>query len=91
MHVLGQGYRAHLWVQKWSKIIFCKFVPRPLGVLKQVFLVRFEPMVARFDPPKFPKTFENGLFGDQKWVKIGSKTLFSKMMARPFGVHKQVK
>ena len=52
---------GHVWVQKWSKIIFSKFVPRPLGVLKQVFLARFEPTVARFDPPKFPKSLENGL------------------------------
>ena len=57
-----------MWVQKWSKIIFSKFVPRPLGVLKQVFLARFEPMVARFEPmvarfdcAKFPKSLENGL------------------------------
>ena len=40
---------------------FSKFVPRPLEVLKQVFVARFEPMVARFDPPKFPKSLENGL------------------------------
>ena len=72
--------------------MFSKFVPRPLGVRKQVFLVRFEPMVARFAPPKFRKSLENGLFGDQKWVKNGSKMgqkpFFPKMMARPFGVHK---
>ena len=70
---------------------FSKFVPRPLGVLKQVFLARFEPMVAHFDPPKFPKSLENGLFWDQKRVKNGSKTRFSKNDTRPFGVHEQVK
>ena len=37
-----------------------KMVQDHLGC-KQVFLARFEPMVARFDPPKFPKSLENGL------------------------------
>ena len=61
VHVLGEGHGGHFWVQKGFKIIFSKFVPRPLGVLKQMFLARFEPMVARSDPPKFPKSLENGL------------------------------
>ena len=52
---------GHLWVQKWSKIIFSKFVPRPLGVLKQVFLARFEPMVARYDAPQFQKALRGNL------------------------------
>ena len=68
---------GHLWVQKWSKIIFSKFVPRPLGVLKQVFLARFEPMVARYDTPQFQKALKMGFWGTkkgQKWVK----TCFSK-------------
>ena len=35
-----------------KKMIFSKIVPRPLGMLKQVFLGRFEPVVARFGPWK---------------------------------------
>ena len=62
-----------MWVQKWSKIIFSKFVYGPLGVLKQVFLACFESMVARFDPHKLLRTLENGLFWATKkrlkWVK----------------------
>ena len=58
---------------------------------KQVFLVCFELVVARFGPPKIPKCLENGLFWDKKWVKNGSKMCFSKNDPRPFGVHKQVK
>ena len=58
---------------------------------KQVFLVRFELVVARFGPPKIPKCLENGLFCDKKWVKNGSKMDFSKNDARPFGVPEQVK
>ena len=60
------------------------------GMPKQVFLARFELMVARFGPPKTPKCHENGLFCNQKWVKNGSK-ICSKNDPRPFGVHKQVK
>ena len=67
---------GHLWVQKWSKIIFSKFVPRPLGVLKQVFLARFEPMVARYDAPQFQKALKMGFLGDQKGSKMGQKCVF---------------
>ena len=61
---------------------------------KEVFLARFELVVARFGPPKIPKCLENGLFRDKKWVKWeknGSKMCFSKNDPRPFGVPKQVK
>ena len=73
-----------------KKMIFSKVVPRPLGMLKQVFLGRFEPVVARFGPLRIPKCLENGLFWDQKWVKNGSKTRFSKSDPGPFGMLKQV-
>ena len=59
-------------------------------MLKQVFLGRFEPVGARFGPRKIPKCLENGLFWDQKWVKNGSKTCFSKSDPGPFGMLKQV-
>ena len=36
---------------------------------KQVFLVHFELLVARFGPLENPKYLENGLFRDKKWVK----------------------
>ena len=52
---------------------FLKNDPRPCVMLKQVFLDRFELVVAHFGPPKFPKCLENGLFWyqkmGQKWVK----------------------
>ena len=74
-----------------KKMTFLKNDPRPCATLKQVFLDRFELVVAHFGPPKIPKCLENGLFWDQKWVKNGSKTHFSKPHRRPFGVHKRVK
>ena len=48
-----------------KKKIF-KVVPRPLGMLKQVLLGRFEPVVVRFGPWKIPKCLEKGLLEDQK-------------------------
>ena len=45
-----------------KKIIFSKVVPRPLGMLKQVFLAHFEPVVACFGPRKIPNCLENGSF-----------------------------
>ena len=71
-------------------IIFSKVVPGPLGMLKQVFLGRFEPVVARFGPWNIPKCLENGPLWDQQWVKNGSKTWFSKNDPRPFMMLKQV-
>ena len=62
---------------------FLKNDPRPCATLKQVFLNRFELVVAHFGPPKIPKCLENGLFWDQKWVKNGSKTHFSKPLRSP--------
>ena len=73
-----------------KKMIFSNVVPRPLGMLKQVFLGHFEPMVARYGPWKIPKCLENGPFWDQKCVTNGSKTHFSKSDPRPFMMLKQV-
>ena len=73
-----------------KKMIFSKIVPRPLRMLKQVFLGRFDTVAARFGPWKIPKCLENGPFWDQKWVKNESKTRFSKSDPGPFGVLKQV-
>ena len=55
---------------------------------KQMFLARFELLVARCGPPKIPKCFENGLFWDEKTVKNGSELCLSKDTFGLFGVHK---
>ena len=59
-------------------------------MLKQVFLACFEPVVTHFGPWKIPKRLENGPFWDQRWVKNGSKTRFSKSDLGPFGMLKQL-
>ena len=71
-------------------MIFSKIVPRPLGMLKQVFLARFDPVVARFGPWKIPKCLESGPVSNQKWVKHGSKTHFSVIDPEPFGMLEHV-
>ena len=63
-------------VPRAKKMIFSKVVPRPLGMLKQVFLGRLEPVVARFGPWKILKCLENGPFWDQQWVKKWVKNAF---------------
>ena len=61
---------------------FLKNDPRPCATLKQVFLDRFELVVAHFGPPKIPKCLENGLFWDQKWVK---KRIFPNLILDHLG------
>ena len=88
---------AHGGGQRWvhqgpqgEKNHFSKVVPRPLGMFREVFLGRFEPVVARFRPWKVPKCLENGPFRDLQCVKNGSKTRFSKSDPGPFRMLKQV-
>ena len=57
----------------------------PHGMPKQVFLDRFELVVARFGPPKIPKCFENGLFWDKNGSKMGQKCVFPKMILEHLG------
>ena len=55
---------------------FLKNDPRPCATLQQVFLDRFELVVAHFGPPKIPKCLENGMFWDQNGSKMGEKRIF---------------
>ena len=77
-------------IENGSKTRFSKSDTGPFGMLKQVFLAQFEPVVTRFGPWKVPKCLENGPFWDQKRVKNGSKTRFSKISPEPFGMLQQV-
>ena len=83
-------FQDQKWVENGSKMRFSKSDIGPFGMLRQVFLAHFEPLVTRFAPWKTPKCRENGSFWDQKWVKSGSKTRFSKSDPGPFGMLKQV-
>ena len=73
-----------------EKRVFSESDLGPFAILKQGFLALFEPVVTRFGPWKRPKCLEKGPFWDQKWVKNGSKTRFSKSDPGLFGMLKQV-
>ena len=73
-----------------EKNIFSKDVPPPRGLLKQVFLAPFEPVVTCFGPWKIPKCLENGPFWDQNRVQNGPKAFFSTSDATPPGMPRQV-
>ena len=64
---------------------FLKNDPRPCATLKQVFLDRFDLVVAHFGPPKIPKLLENGLFWDQKGSKMGQKRIFPYLILDHLG------
>ena len=64
---------------------FLKNDPRPCATLKQVFLDRFELVVANFGPPKIPKCLENGLFWDQNGSKLGQKRIFPNLILYHLG------
>ena len=83
-------FQDQKWVKNGSKTHFPKSDAGPCMMLKQVFFARFEPVGARFGPWKIPKCLENGPFQDQKWVKNGSKTRFSKSDPGPCMMLKQV-
>ena len=60
--------------------------PRPCATLKQVFLDRFELVVAHFGPPKIPKCLENGLFlGPKMGQKMGPKRIFPNLILDHLG------
>ena len=65
--------------EKWVKSLFSKSDCGPFGMLKQVFLARFEPVVTRFGPCKIPQCLANGPFWNRKWVKMGQKRNFPKV------------
>ena len=78
------------WVKHGSETCFSENHPGQIMMLKKVVLAHFEPVRTGFSSWKLPKCLENGPFWDQKWIKIGSKTRFSKSYPGPFGMLKQV-
>ena len=63
---------------------FLKNDPRPCATLTQVFLDRFELVVAHFGPPKIPKCLENG-FGTKNGSKMGQKRIFPTLILDHLG------
>ena len=80
----------HKLGQNGSKTHFSKSDLEPFGMPEQVFLAHFEPMGTGLGSWKIPECLDKGPFWEQKWVKNGSKTHFSKSDPRPLGVYEQV-
>ena len=51
-------------------MILSEVIPRPLGMLKQVVLAGFKPVVTCFGPPKDLKRLINGPFLDCFWANL---------------------
>ena len=68
---------------------FSQNCPRPFGMLPQMLLAHFQPVVMHIRPQQTLKCFENGSFCDQKCVKNRSKKHFSKSFLGLFRTRKQ--
>ena len=64
---------------------FLKNDPRPCATLKQVFLDRFELVVAHFGTPKIPKCLETGCFETKIGSKMGQKRIFPDLILDHLG------
>ena len=77
MHMVAANNGSN-GVPHCKEIIFSKVVPRPFGMLKEMFLARCWPVVTRLGAWEIPKCLETGPFSDPKWVKNRLKMDFSK-------------
>ena len=53
------------WVKNGSKTRFSKSDALPFGMLKQVVLAHFKPVVTHFDPWKLQYALKRGRFGSK--------------------------
>ena len=67
-------------VPRAKKIIFSKVVPRPLGMLKQVFLGHVEPVVGVLCHGKSQNALKMGRFGTNNGSEMDQKRVFPKMI-----------
>ena len=70
-----------------QKCIFPKVILDPFGMIKQVFLARFEPVVTRYGRWKIPKCLENGPFWDQKLGKVAKFIGYGRAVKMPMALH----
>ena len=59
-----------------SNMHLSKIDPAPFGMITEMFLVHFEPVVT---PWKSPTCLENGPFWTKNGLKVGQKSVFTKM------------
>ena len=68
-----------------KKIIFSTVVPRPLGMLKQVFLARFELWGRVLGHGQSQNALKIGRFGTKNGSKMGQKRVVPKVMLDHLG------
>ena len=68
-----------------EKMIFSEVVPRPLGMLKQVFLGRFDPVATGLAHGKSKNALKMGHFGTKNGSKMGQKGVFPKVIPDHLG------
>ena len=72
---------GHFGTKNGSKThFFWQNNPTPFGILKQVFLAHFEPVVSPIEPWTITKCFENGSYRHQEGSKVGQKRVFPKVI-----------
>ena len=64
---------------------FLKNDPRPCAKLKQVFLDRFQLVVAHLGPPKSQSALKMGCFGTKKGSEMGQKRIFPNLFLNHYG------
>ena len=68
-----------------KKMTFFKNDPGPHGMPKQVFMTRFEPVVAVLASPKSQNALKMGCFGTNNGSKMGQNCVFPKMILDHLG------
>ena len=78
-----------LWDQKWvnngSKVPSSRSDPGPFGMLKQVFLAHFEPMVTILGHGKSQNALKMRRFGTKNASKMGQKCIFPNVILDHLG------
>ena len=64
---------------------FLKNDPTPCATLKQVFLDRFELVVAHFGPWRSQNALKMGCFGTKNGSKMGQKRIFPNLILDHLG------
>ena len=68
---------------------FSKSDAGPFGMLKEVFLAHFEPVVTPLGPWKIPNALKISRFGNKSGSKMGPKGVFPKVMLDHLGCSNQ--
>ena len=71
--------------KKGQKRVFFKNHPEPFGMVKQVFLAKFEPVVTRFGHGNSQNALKLHPLSTKNGSKLGQKRVFPKMILNHLG------